>query len=78
MVKKMMDDILSTPVEARQRRLKLEAFDEMSAIKDASSLVSKEVNDAQIIIHFEDDSVKYDPKSKAKMARPFKPAIYME
>lgn len=78
MVKKMMDDILSTPVEARQRRLKLEAFDEMSAIKDASSLVSKEVNDAQIIIHSEDDSVKYDPKSKAKMARPFKPAIYME
>jgi leucyl-tRNA synthetase len=78
LVKKMMDDILSTPVEARSRRLKLAAFDEMSAIRDAAGLISQEANKAELIVHSEEDQEKYDPKAKARMARPFKPAIYME
>jgi len=78
MVQKMMEDILSTPLEARNRRLKLERFDEETAIQDAASLLSLEVNKAQIIVKSEEDPAKYDPKSKAKSARPFKPAIYME
>jgi leucyl-tRNA synthetase len=78
MVQKMMEDILSTPVEARGRRLKLGEFDEAAAIKDAASLLSAEVNKAQIVVYSEEDPAKYDPKSKAKSARPFKPAVYME
>ena len=78
MVQKMMEDILSTPLEARGRRLKLPEFDEAAAIKDAASLLSTEVNKAQIVVYSEEDPAKYDPKSKAKSARPFKPAVYME
>lgn len=78
MVQKMMEDILSTPVEARNRRLKLAEFDEIAAIKDAASLLSADVNKAQILVFSEEDPAKYDPKSKSKSARPFKPAIYME
>jgi leucyl-tRNA synthetase len=78
MVQKMMEDILSTPVEARNRRLKLPEFDEIAAIKDAASLLSIDINRAQILVFSEEDPAKYDPKSKSKSARPFKPAIYME
>ena len=78
LVQKMMEDILSTPLEARNRRVQLSGFDEAAAIQDAASLLSTEINKAQIIIYLEADSEKYDPKSKAKSARPFKPAIYME
>lgn len=78
MVQKMMEDILSTPLEARNRRLKLPEFDEIAAIKDAASLLSMDINKAQIVVFSEEDQAKYDPKSKSKSARPFKPAVYME
>jgi leucyl-tRNA synthetase len=78
MVQKMMEDILSTPLEARNRRLQLTAFDEIAAINDAASLLSAEVNKAQIVVYSEEDPAKYDPKSKSRSARPFKPAVYME
>ncbi|HXV45954.1 MAG TPA: leucine--tRNA ligase [Nitrososphaera sp.] len=78
MVQKMTEDILSTPLEARNRRLQLTAFDEIAAINDAASLLSTEVNKAQIVFYSEEDPAKYDPKSKSRSARPFKPAVYME
>jgi leucyl-tRNA synthetase len=78
LVQKMMEDVLSTPVEARNRRSKMPEFDEISAINDAASLLSAEANKAQIVVYSEEDSAKYDPKGKAKFAMPFKPAIYME
>ena len=78
LVQKMMEDILSTPLEARKRRLKLAGFAEATAIQDAASLLSAEINKAQIVVYSEENSSKYDPKSKAKSARPFKPAVYME
>jgi leucyl-tRNA synthetase len=78
LVQKMMEDILSAPLEARNRRLKLTGFNEVSAIQDAQSLLSEEINKAQIVVCSEEDPTKYDPKSRAKSARPFKPAIYIE
>jgi len=78
MVQKMMEDILSAPLEARSRRLKLAEFDEVAAIQDAASLLSAEVNRAQVVVYSEEDPAMHDPKSKAKFARPWKPAIYME
>ncbi len=78
LVQKMIEDILSAPVEARNRRLKMAEFDEVAAIQDAASLLSAEINKAQITVYSEEDSAKHDPKSKAKFARPWKPAIYVE
>jgi leucyl-tRNA synthetase len=78
MVQKMMEDILSAPLEARNRRLKLTGFNEVTAIQDAQSLLSGEINKAQIVVYSEEDPTKYDPKLRGKSARPFKPAIYIE
>jgi leucyl-tRNA synthetase len=79
MVKKMIEDILSDPIETRNRRIRLESFDERFPIEDARDLLSLESGSkhADILVYSEDDTTKYDPKSKAKFARPFKPAIYL-
>jgi leucyl-tRNA synthetase len=89
LIKKMIEDILSDSIETRKRRLRLEGnFDETLPLADAQGLFSLESGNrqAQIIINREevtesvnhDLSKRHDPKSKAKFARPFKPAIYIE
>ena len=89
LIRKMIEDILSDSIETRNRRFKLEGnFDEILPLTDAERLLSQESGNrqAQIIVSREeltegDDynlSKKHDPKSKAKFARPFKPAIYIE
>jgi leucyl-tRNA synthetase len=80
LIRNIVEDILSDPIEARNRRLKLTVFDETFPLKDAKMLLSIESGNvqAEIILHSEDDTQKYDPKEKSKYSRPFKPAIYIE
>jgi leucyl-tRNA synthetase len=78
LVQKVLEDILATPLDARNRRIELPEFDEASALRDGASLVSSEYGGAKVLVHGEQDAEKYDPKQKSKFARPFKPAIYME
>jgi leucyl-tRNA synthetase len=80
LIRNIVEDILSDPIEARNRRLKLKVFDEIFPLKDAQMLLSVESGNAkaEIIVHSEDDTHKYDPKEKSKYSRPFKPAIYIE
>ena len=81
MVRKMIEDILSDPIETRNRRLRFENFDEKLPIEDARNLLSLESGNEhpEILVYSEDDTdqSEYDPKHKAKFARPFKPAIYL-
>jgi leucyl-tRNA synthetase len=80
LIRNMIDDILSDPIEARNRRLKLTVFDEIFPLNDAKKLLSIESGNAQaeIIVYSEDEKQKYDPREKSKYSRPFKPAIYIE
>ena len=78
LLQKMVEEILSSQLEARNRRLMIDEFSESSALCDAASLLSAENSTAEIIIHSEEDQEKYDPRQKSKFARPFKPAIYIE
>jgi len=83
LVRKMLEDILSEPIETRDRRLRLldDNFDEKYSIEDARGLLSLESGNDQIeiLVYSEDDKdlSRYDPQSKARLARPFKPAIYI-
>jgi leucyl-tRNA synthetase len=78
MVQRMMEDILSAPLDARNRRLNLKGFNEASTIRDAQSLLSNEISKAEIVLYCEEDPTRYDPKLRANSARPFKPAVYIE
>lgn len=80
LVKKIIDDILSESVDVRERRMKIDSFDEKIPLEDGKSLLVSEVgnNQLELYIYSEDDNDKYDPKQKSKFARPYKPAIYIE
>lgn len=80
LVKKIIEDILSESVDVRERRMKIDSFDEKIPLEDGKSLLVSEVgnNQLELYIYSEDDNDKYDPKQKSKFARPYKPAIYIE
>jgi len=77
-VQKTIKDILSEPTEIRKTKLETKKFDEKSLI--ANELVSLVKDDFGIDVQVfsENDSEIYDPKGKARQARPFKPAILIE
>jgi leucyl-tRNA synthetase len=77
-VKKTLNDILSEPVELRKGRMNIGQIDEKQIISSELSSLVKNDYDVELSIFSESDSEKYDPKNKAKAARPFKPAILIE
>jgi leucyl-tRNA synthetase len=77
-VKKTLNDILSEPVELRKGRMKIGQIYEKQIISSELSSLVKNDYDVELSVFSESDSEKYDPKNKAKNARPFKPAILIE
>ena len=77
-VKKILNDILSEPVELRKGRMVIGQIDEKGIISSELSSLIKNDYDVELSVFSESDSGKYDPKNKAKAARPFKPAILIE
>ncbi len=77
-VKKILNDILSESLELRKGKMNIEQIDEGQIISsELTSLVKNDYN-VELNVFSESDSKKYDPKNKAKTARPFKPAILIE
>lgn len=81
LINKIIDDILSISVERRSTKLNIKDFDESLAIRDAAALISSESGETNIEISVFDEDMEdvkaYDPQSRAKFSRPFKPAIYL-
>jgi leucyl-tRNA synthetase len=77
-VKKTLNDILSDPVELRKGRIDIGQIDEKEIISSELSSLVKNDYDVELSVFSESDPEKYDPKNKAKAARPFKPAILIE
>ena len=78
LVKQLVKDIMDTSPEERERRLELGRLDEMAVLKEASAFLAKEVGAEEVLVFREDDPGRYDPKGRAKLARPYRPAIYVE
>ena len=76
-VKKTVNDILSEPVESRESKAKSGLVEEKKILLEINSLVQKEFG-VEVQVFGESDAQKYDPKNKARTARPFKPAILIE
>ena len=77
-VKKTLNDILSESVELRKGKMNIEQINEGQIISSELSSLVKSDYDVELDVFSESDSGKYDPKNKAKTARPFKPAILIE
>lgn len=74
---KALKEVNRIPQDRREKVLKMKALDEKAAIEDAKDLLKQRLK-AQVVVYSEDDSQRYDPKNKAALSMPFKPAIYIE
>jgi leucyl-tRNA synthetase len=77
-VQKTIKDILSEPNEIRQMKLESKEFDEKKFLVNELIDIGKKEFGVDIDVFSESDDNIYDPKSKARHARPFKPAILIE
>ncbi len=76
-VKKTVNDILSESQDSRDSKNKIGIVNETMALSELESLVKDEYG-IGLQIFSEADQAKYDPKNKARTARPYKPAILIE
>jgi len=77
-VQKTIKDVLSDPTEIRKTKLATKEFDEKSLISKELISLAKSDFGVDLQVYSENDSGIYDPKGKARHARPFKPAILIE
>jgi len=79
-VQKTIKDILSEPTEIRKAKLETKDFDERSLIENELISIVKADFKVDVQVFDEKDSLEHSSKaiSKARHARPFKPAILIE
>jgi len=72
-----LKEVSEMPKERRQALLETKMLDEKAVIMDATDFLGERFN-AQVIAFDEEDEQRYDPKQRATMAMPRRPAIYIE
>jgi leucyl-tRNA synthetase len=65
------------PTDLRKRRISVGELDETSVLAESKSFLSRELK-VPVEVHSEDDVALYDPKMRAKLAEPYRPAIFIE
>jgi leucyl-tRNA synthetase len=77
-VQKTIKDLHSESMEIKQMRVESKEFFEKEFLSRELSHIVHEEFSVEIKVYSESDKDIYDPKGKAKHARPFKPAILIE
>jgi len=75
--RQIAEEINRMPENKKQRQLQIGPMDENKTLKEAAAFFGREFN-AKIHTYHEDDPKRHDPKRKAELARPYRPAIYIE
>ena len=75
-ISKILEEINKMPKERKERLVQVEWIDEAEILEAAKEFLEAEVN-AKITVQKEDGEC-YDPKNRAKLAKPWRPAIYIE
>ena len=74
---KITDEINRTSEETKRRHTQTGLLDESQALEEAKGFFQKELN-AEIHVYNEEDPKRHDPKQRAQLAKPYRPAIYIE
>jgi leucyl-tRNA synthetase len=77
MISKIAEEVMKMPEAKRKMQLDIGIIDEYGILEDAKKFLSEEFR-AEVCIANEDDSKRYDPKQRAKFAKPYRPAIFIE
>lgn len=75
---KMVNEILGARPDARRRRMRLAQADEAAWLRYASRFIASRLGLSEAIVQGEEDPARYDPKQRASLALPYRPAIYLE
>jgi len=76
-VNKIVDEANRTSGERKQRLTQVGVIDESQTLMEAKNFLERELN-AGVSFYNEDDKARYDPKNKARTAKPYRPAIFIE
>ena len=76
-VGKTLQEINAMSADQKKRRLEAGELNEKALLNEAKRFLEREFK-AEILIYSEDDPQRYDPKKRASLAKPYRPAIYIE
>ncbi len=75
--RQIIDEINQMPDDKKSRQLQVKGLNEYQTLKETKSFFEKELN-AEVHVYSEEDPQCHDPKKKSALARPYRPAIYIE
>jgi len=74
---KAIGEINVAPKDQKNRRLRTGRLDEKALLTEARCFLEKEFN-ANVSVYHEEEPQRHDPKARADLAKPYRPAIYVE
>jgi leucyl-tRNA synthetase len=76
-IAQILEELNRMSEERKKRLLQVKSIDEVQVLNAAKSFLEKELN-AKVNVYDEEDPQRYDPKARAQLARPYRPAIFIE
>jgi leucyl-tRNA synthetase len=76
-ITQIVDELNRMSDERKKRLIDIRLIDEAKALKEAKAFLERELK-AKIDIYNEEDPQLHDPKSRAQLAKPYRPAIFIE
>jgi leucyl-tRNA synthetase len=76
-VAKMIPELTVAAEDTKKRKIQAGLLDEKGVLEEAKAFLQKEFG-AEVSIFVEDDPDRYDPKNRASLAKPYRPAIFIE
>jgi len=73
----IIEEVNRMPDDRKRRQLQIGILDESQILREARSFLERELG-AEVFAYHEDDPKRHDPKRRAGLARPYRPAIYIE
>ncbi|MFC1754803.1 leucine--tRNA ligase [Thermoproteota archaeon] len=75
--KKLIEEVKTVPPDMYKKRMEIKILDELDVLINSKEFLKKELK-ADVFIFDEDNSNKIDPKGRAILSKPYRPAIFVE
>jgi leucyl-tRNA synthetase len=73
---KITDEVNHMEKSMRERLMSIGRLDEKTILQGAIEFLEKELK-AEVEVFYEDDSRRFDPENRARLAKPYRPAIFI-
>jgi len=75
--REVVDEVNRMPDDRKRRLLQVGVIKEKEVLREAKGFFEREFN-AKVETYDEEDPQRYDPKNRAQLAKPYRPAIFIE